>query len=231
MLCFGCYNWLMIRRNYMETSDVSGATEAQVALAEALIDDYVGYQERFFPGEVVGTISSSLTGKVLDTNDGSPLGVTDNTFAKCVIEIIGGSGVGQSRVITSSDESEKSVSFEGDAFSPALDDTSVYRIYQLAKFPRRKDSRTPAGSNTHYKYIPEQVKEAAIAQTEFIIEQGEDYFTGDDSEMDSERILSYSYSRGGNAGQSAAVKFVSPKARTLLRGFKNRTGRIAIDHP
>lgn len=225
------YNCIMIRRNYMETSDVTDATEAQVALAEALIDDYVGWQDRFYAGEVVGTITSSLTGKVLDTNTNSPLGVTDNTFAMCVIEIIGGSGVGQSRVITSSDESEKSVSFEGSAFSPALDDTSVYRIYQLAKFPRRKDSRTPSGQTTFYKFIPQQVKEAAIAQTEFIIEMGEDYFTGDDSEMDSERILSYSYSRGGNAGQSAQVKFVSPKARTLLRGFKNRTGMIAVDHP
>ncbi len=215
----------------METSDVSGATEAQVALAEALIDDYVGRQDKFYPGEAVGTVSSSLAGKILDTNTNTPLYVTDNTFAMCVIEIIGGSGVGQSRVITSSDQDERSVSFEGDAFSPALDDTSVYRIYQLAKFPRRKDSRTPSGESIFYKFIPQAIKEAAIAQTEFIIEQGEDYFTGDDSEMDSERILNYSYSRGGNAGQSAAVKFVSPKARTLLRGYKNSTGSLAVDHP
>lgn len=215
----------------MDTSDVTDATEAQVALAEALIDDYVGYQPRFYEGEIVGKVTGSLTGKVVDTNTNSPLYVTDNTFAMCVIEIIGGAGVGQSRVITASDRDDRSVTFEGAAFNPVLDDTSVYRIYQLAKFPRHKDSRTPSGESIFYKFIPQAIKEAAIAQTEFIIEQGEDYFTGDDSEMDSERILSYSYSRGGNAGQSAQVKFVSPKARTLLRGFKNRTGRIAVDHP
>lgn len=210
---------------------MSGATEAQVALAEALIDDYVGFQPKFYQHDCVGTVSASLAGKVVDENSNSPLFVTDNTFSHCVIEIIGGSGVGQSRVITSSSQDERSVSFEGAAFNPALDDTSVYRIYQLAKFPRRQDSKTPSGESIFYKFIPDAIKNATIAQTEFVIAMGDDYFTGDDSEMDSERILNYSYSRGGNAGQSAQVKFVSPQARVLLRGYKNRTGRIAVDHP
>lgn len=221
----------MLRRNYILTADAGGATEAQVALAEALIDAYVGRQPVFYPGEIVGNVSSSLTSKVIDTNTNSPLYVTSNTFTYCIIEIIGGSGVGQSRFITASDRDERSVTFEGDPFSPALDDTSVYRIYQLGKFPRRQDSRTPSGQSTFYKYIPDAIKNATIAQAQFIVEQGDDYFTGDDSEMDSERILSYSYSRGGNAGQSALVKFVSPQARAFLKGYKNSTGMIAVDHP
>lgn len=225
------YNQIMLRRNYIETSEVTDATEAQVALAEALIDDYVGYQDKFIKTDISGTVTASLTGKVVDANSNSPLYVTDGTYDRCVIEIIGGSGAGQSRVLIGSDRDDRSVSFEGSAFNPALDDTSVYRIYQLAKFPRRKDSRTPSGSNTFYKFIPEEVREAVRAEVQFIIEMGDAYFTGEDSEMDGERIMGYSYSRGGNAGQSALVKFISPQARVLLRGFKNRTGRIVVEHP
>lgn len=221
----------MLRRNYIEASEVSGATEAQVALAEALIDAYVGFQQKFYANEVVGKVTSSITGQVIDTNTNSPLYVTDNTFAKCYIEIIGGSGEGQSRFITASDRDDRSITFDGAVFNPALDATSVYRIYQLGKFPRRQDSRTPAGDSIFYKYIPDAIKNATIAQTEFILAQGDDYFEGDDSEMDSERLLNYSYSRGGNAGQSALVKFLSPKARAFLKGYKNSTGVIAVDHP
>lgn len=221
----------MLRRNYIETSEVSGATEAQAALAEALVDAYVGFQQKFYASEIVGKVTASLSGQVVDTNSNSPLYVTDNTFAKCYIEIIGGAGEGQSRFITSSDRDDRSVTFEGAAFSPALDDTSVYRIYQLGKFPRRQDSRTPSGDSIFYKYIPDAIKNATVAQLEFILAQGDDYFEGDDSEMDSERLLNYSYSRGGNAGQSALVKFLSPKARAFLKGYKNSTGVIAVDHP
>lgn len=221
----------MLRRNYILTADAGGASEAQVALAEALIDAYIGLQPKFYASEIVGNVSASLDGKIVDNNTNSPLFVTDNTFAYCYIEIIAGSGMGQSRFITSSSRDERSVSFSGDAFSPGLDDTSVYRIYQLGKFPRRQDSRTPSGQSVFYKYIPDAIKNATIAQAQFIVEQGDAYFTGDDSEMDSERILSYSYSRGGNAGQSALVKFISPQARAFLKGYKNSTGMIAVDHP
>lgn len=214
----------MIRRNYINVSEVTGATEDQVALAEQLIDDYVGVQDRFIKHEVTGKVTGSLSGKVVDENTNSPLFVTDNTYSHCVIEIIGGAGVGQSRVITASDQDERSVSFEGDAFSPALDATSVYRIYQLAKFPRRKDSKTPSGESIFYKYIPQAVVEATRAQTEFIIEMGEDFFQGEDSEMQSEHIGNYSYSRG--QGQGTIAKMLSPRARTLLRGIKNNTGRL-----
>lgn len=221
----------MLRRNYILTSDVSGASEANVALAEALIDAYVGFQDKFIAAERVGKITASLTGKLIDDRGDSPLFVTDNTYSHCIVEIIGGSGAGQSRQVTASGKDERSLTFSGAAFNPTLDDTSVYRVYQLAKFPRRQDSRTVPSDQVFYKYIPDAIKNATIAQTQFVIAQGDDYFTGDDSEMDSERILSYSYSRGGNAGQSALVKFISPQARAFLKGYKNSTGTIAVDHP
>lgn len=221
----------MLRRNYILASDVPDATEADVALAEALIDEYVGRQPKFIMREVVGKVTASLTGKVVDTNPASPLFVTDNTYSFCYIEIIGGTGAGQSRPITASSMNERSLTFSGSPFNPGLDNTSVYRVYQLGKFPRRQDSRTPSGDTIFYKYITDAIKNATIAQTQFVMSQGTDYFTGDDSEMQSESLLTYSYSRGGNAGQSALVKFISPQARAFLKGYKNSTGVIAVDHP
>lgn len=226
------YNQIMLRRNYFTLSDVSGATEAQAALAEALLDDYVGFQERFYQhntrGEVTAVSNSDKT--IHDTGSGSQLQQTNNFFAGMVLEIIGGTGKGQVGIIESSDRDDRTITLAA-ALSTVPDTTSVFRIYQLAKFPRRKDVDTNRAGDTYYKSIPQAIKEAAIAQCEFVIAQGDDYFTGDDSEMDSESIMSYSYSRGGNAGQAAVVKFMSPKARTLLRGYKNRTGRLVRGGP
>lgn len=221
----------MLRRRYIATADVQDATDDQVALAEALIDAYVGHQNKFINSEIAGKVTASLTGKVVDTRGDSPLFVTDNTYSYCIIEIIGGPGAGQSRYITASNKDERSLSFSGDPFNPGLDDTSVYRVYQLAKFPRRQDSRSIPSDEAFYKYIPDAIKNAAIAETQFVMAQGDDYFTSDDSEMNSESLLNYSYSRGGNAGQSALVKFMSPQARAYLKGYKNSTGQIAVDHP
>lgn len=213
----------MIRRNYIATAEVSGATEDQVALAEELIDAYVGPQEGRRGLDRTGRVSASLDHKIIDDNPTSPLRVTAGTYTHCVIEIIGGAGVGQVRNIIASDPEDLSVSFEGEAFDPALDDTSVYKIYQLAKFPRHKDMKSI--NQQWYKTIPQQVREATRAQVQFIMEMGEEYFLGDDSEMSSESIGSYSYSRG-SAGQDALVKMIAPKARVLLRGIVNRRGRI-----
>lgn len=221
------YNERMIRRHYFTTSEVTGATEAQAALAEQLIDDWVGPQDKFFPATTRGEVSAvTNSGKTIaDTGNGSQLDTTNNRFANCVLEIIGGTGSGQVGVIESSDKASKSVTLRA-ALSTEPDTTSVFRIYQLAKYPRRKDVDTNRAGDTFYKSIPQAIKEAAIAQTEFIIEMGNDYFVGDESEMDSESIMSYSYSRGAGGGQSSLVKLIAPKARTLLRGYKNRLGQI-----
>lgn len=225
----------MLRRNYISAADltaITGATATHAALAELLIDQYVGRQNQFIRRDVVGKVSSIDTGAkiIVDTNSETPLSVTDNTYDRCVIEIIGGAGVGQSRVLVDSDEGDRSVTFEGEDFDPALDATSVYRIYQLAKFPRLKDVKTH--DSVYYKVIPQAVREATIAQIEFILEMGTDYFIGEDAEFDSERILSYMYSRGGGQNQaSALVKFLSPKTRVALRGFKNSLGELIPENP
>lgn len=217
------------RRNYIETSEVSGATDAQVALAEELIDVYVGVQDKHFKNEYDGEITSLLSGnKVIDASSLSQLKQQNtNVFSRCVIELVTGDAAGTIRLITASDGSDYSVTYDGDAIADiAVGD--VFRIYQLAKFPRQKDQFTR--NSIYYKTIPRAVKDAVIAQTQFIIEMGDDYFNGNEADAGSESIGNYSYSNSsGNGGQqSAVVKMVAPKARTLLRGIVNRLGRIEV---
>lgn len=217
------------RRNYIETSDVAGATDAQVALAEELIDVYVGVQDKHFKNEYDGEITSLLSGnKVIDASSLSQLKQQNtNIFSRCVIELVTGDAAGTIRLITASDGSDYSVTYDGDAIADiAVGD--IFRIYQLAKFPRQKDQFTR--HSIYYKTIPRAVKDAVIAQTQFIIEMGDDYFNGNEADAGSESIGNYSYSNSsGNGGQqSAVVKMVAPKARTLLRGIVNRLGRIEV---
>lgn len=222
----------MIRRNYIAHSEVSGATSDDAGLAEELIDQYVGPQPKYLTYQAAGKVSSVNDKTIYDVNSQTPLDVIDNTFARCVIEIVGGTGAGQSRTIDSSSQANKSITVPT-AFSPNVDNTSVYRIYQLAKFPRRQDvSFSPGDASIIYKYIPEAIKEATRAQTEFVVEKGTDFFLGDDSDMQSERIGNYSYSKGdGSTAQSSTVKLLSPKARVLLRGYKNNKGRLIPENP
>jgi hypothetical protein len=217
------------RRNYIETSEVAGATDAQVALAEELIDVYVGVQDKHFKNEYDGEITSLLSGnKVIDASSLSNLKQQNtNIFSRCVIELVTGDAAGTIRLITASDGSDYSVTYDGDEIADiAVGD--IFKIYQLAKFPRQKDHFTR--NSIYYKTIPRAVKDAVIAQTQFIIEMGDDYFNGNETDAGSESIGNYSYSNSsGNGGQqSAVVKMVAPKARTLLRGIVNRLGRIEV---
>lgn len=217
-----------------ELADVTSTNDAEfedrISQAEELIDAYVGYQPRFFAQTVRGKATAVSGRTVFDTSDDSPLDRDNDWYTYCVIKIIGGTGAGQERSIESSSKSAKSVTASTD-WTTQPDNTSIFEIYQLGKFPRTKDLYREPDSLTYYKSIPEAVKRATAAQVQFIIEMGDDYFAGEDAEMDGERIMSYSYSRGGNSGQSAVVKFLSPKARTLLRGIKNRGGKLVRDNP
>lgn len=220
---------MAVRRHYIEVTDVAGSTAAQIALAEELIDQYVGHQDRHIQGESYGEVTGAVSKTVYDTSNETNLNQVDNYFARCVIEIIGGTGVGQIRPIVSSDKEDHSITYDGDVFSPALDGTSIFKIYQLAKFPRKKDVYGGRRGDNYSKSVPQLVKEAVIAQTEFIISQGDDFFGGISSDMESERIGNYSYTRGNSSGSSSAlVKMIAPKARTLLRGIKNSGGRIVV---
>lgn len=224
------------KRNYVSLADVqaveSGATLAQVDLAEQIVDAYVGAQQRHIPqtfqGDVTAVTNSNKT--FADTSSTTQLNQRDGYFIGCVLEIIGGTGAGQSKLITGSDESDKSVTIT-DAFTTTPDTTSVFRIYQLGKFPRVKDVFQKQDGTTYYKTIPDAVRQAVIAQVSFIIAKGNGFFTGDDGDKESESIGDYSYSRGNSGAQSAQVRMIGPRARTLLRGIKNSLGTLSAENP
>ena len=198
----------------------------QISYAEAMIDAWVGPQEKANEGRVMGVVSAVSGATIYDTNGTSALFVTNNSYQGCTIEIVGGTGAGQSGLIASSDRDARSVTLHTE-FSVAPDTTSVFKIYQLAKFPRHCDVTVAPGGTQLYKTIPEAVASAVAYQVEFIIEMGEKYFAGDGSEVDSETIGNYSYSRGsGSNAQSSLVRLLSPRSRALLRSIKNRKGRL-----
>lgn len=203
----------------------------QIGQAEELIDAYVGYQQKSVEKVAQGQLTAVNSTVLTDTSSDSPLQRDNNYFTHCIIQIVAGAGAGQQRVISSSDRDDKSVTVS-EAFTTAPDTTSIYKILQLAKFPRRGDFFYEPDSMTYWKSIPEAVKRATAAQVQYMIEKGSDFFGGDGSEMDSERIGNYSYSRGsGASGQSALVRMIAPRARILLRGIKNRTGRLVAENP
>lgn len=211
--------------------DVTDDAEAedQISQAEELIDAWVGFQERRlyreYRGEVTAVSNADKT--IADTGNGTPLDANDDFYKGAEIEIVAGTGAGQRQTIVSSDKSDKTVTV-GTAFSPAPDTTSMFRIYQLGKFPRRKDGYQNRAGNKVFYSIPEAVRRATAAQVQFIIEMGSAYFAGAGADMNRERIGNYEYEKSSGSGmnQSTLVKLIAPKARVLLRGITNRTGRF-----
>lgn len=202
--------------------------EEQITMAEEMIDVYVGHQQKAFPREIQGEVSSVNGKTIFDVGPSSLLVDHDDYLAGCTLEIIGGAGKGQTRTIESSSKDNKSITYKGDTLSPDVDTTSIFKIYQLGKFPRRKDMTLNRAGDRYYKMIPDAVKRATAAQVEYIINQGADFFGTDETDKDSESLGNYSYS-GGNASQkSTVVRMIAPKARTLLRGITNRLGRIEV---
>lgn len=226
-------------RNYISITELQtlaniivtnpGEALRQIERAEQAIDNYIGYTcqsvESYFTGNV-----SKVSGKeIIDTNPASQIHIIDGFFAGCVIEIIGGTGAGQIRYITDSNYADLSVSIVDD-FDTALDTTSFYRIYQIAKFPRDIDMYSRQDGLHYYKNIPNPIKRAVAAQIEFMIQQGDAFFVGNQADVDSEHIDNYSYSKA-NAGQSPTVSALAPRARTLLRGYKNSMGQLHAENP
>lgn len=201
----------------------------QIDRAEQAIDDYVGYQCKFVEQEFRGRVTSFSGKTVFDTSNTSFLHQVNDYFKDCVIEIIGGTGAGQIMQIASSSYSGYSVT-TADSWATAPDTTSVFIIYQLAKFPRIDDVTVAPDGLTYYKRIPQQVQDAVAAQIEYQIAQGDEYFQGDDNEVTSESIGNYSYSKGSGSSAYSSVNQVSPRARAILRGFKNSTGRLLADN-
>ena len=230
------------RRQYLTQSElaeyaditISDDTEAddQISQAEELIDSYVGFQTRFIPDVHQGKLTSVANSdkELIDTSGDTPFNRNDNYFSYCEIEIIGGTGVGQRGIIESSSEDNKSVTLKT-AFATAPDSTSIYKVYQLGKFPRQTDYFYEPDTTTYYKSIPEAVKRAVAAQVEFAINMGSEFFASDATDKQSESIGNYSYSKGNNAIQSAQVKVIAPKAKALLRGIKNSLGELIAENP
>lgn len=221
------------RRNYVTTTEVdeligSGAsTDLQISEAEEIIDAYVGPQDKFLNYLIEGRVSaaggSSLTLESIHQNN------YDVDFFKwCEVEIIGGTGVGQRRIITAS--TKAGVLTVASAWTTSLDTTSFYRIYQLGKFPRKADvtSYSTQSPTSYYKQIPENVKRATAVQVEYITAMGDSFFKTDQTSKSSESIGDYSYSVGGKSGDVGLERMIAPKAKLLLRGFKNRLGEIVV---
>lgn len=206
-----------------------GEALRQIERAEQAVDDYVGSTSKHVTSDFRGLVSSVNGKEVIDTNPASQLHVTDGYFERCVIEIIGGTGSGQMRLIASSSNDNRSVTVINDWDTP-LDSTSFYRIYQLAKFPRQGDIYPSPDGRRYYKAIPDPIKRAVAAQIDFMIQKGDAFFVGDQADVISESVGNYSYSKA-NSGQSSVVTALAPRARTLLRGYKNSMGSLIPENP
>lgn len=221
----------MSRRQYVTQSDVeqfsniniTDANEAddQISQAEEMVDAYVGFQQKHIRGEHSGLATAGGDNYLIDTSGDSPLkSYEDDYFTYCQIEILGGTGRGQKRTITAFDLSSNKVTVSAD-WDTNPDATSFYVIKQLGKFPRHEDVYQD-NTNKYYKSIPEAVQRATLAQLEYIIEKGSDFFAGA-VDYESEHIEGYSYQV-----KKGANRFISPEARKLLKGIYNKKGRIIV---
>jgi hypothetical protein len=218
------------KRGYITKSEVESYCDIAITddaeaiermeLAEEIIDKYVGFQNAFQRYEITGTATGGSTTTLVDSSGDTLLGGSiDDRYTYCVLHIIGGTNVGEERVITSQDSDTKTVTVQK-AFTSAIDSTSVYRIYQLAKFPRSQDAKLIDG--VYYKYIPEQVKKATLAQVEYMIEMGDDFFVSG-IDKTNENIDGYNYQIPQDVRRA-----VAPKAREYLKGFTCRVGKLII---
>lgn len=202
----------------------SDEADDQIAQAEELIDAFVGPQDKFIAQKFEGMASAgSTTTLTLDDRYKASYPYTDY-FKGMTVEIVGGTNVGKSRNVASSDEN--GVLTFVSAFPSAIDNTSFYRIFQMGKFPRKSDVsvHNVATPQKYFRSIPEAVKRATAAQLQYIIEMGPKFFSTDASEKNSESIGDYSYSKGAGKGGISAM--IAPKAKTLLRGILNRKGQF-----
>ena len=225
------------RRGYLSRAElaqfaditITDETEAddRISQAEEIIDTYVGFQNKFITIPVKGRCaaaggSTTLYLKALDRD------VLENDyFVGCEVEIVGGTGAGQRRRVTGSVKTSGLITV-ADAWTTNPDTTSFYSIYQLGKFPRHCDMTyyTDEVPYQYYRSIPEAVKRAVAAQVEYLVQMGDDYFSTDKSQKQSESIGAYSYSNGTNG--TPLHRMIAPKAKLLLHGLINRVGEIVV---
>lgn len=227
--------------------------DALIETAEEMIDGYVGAQHKWFQldssfiagvytppdyepqtpvvKELRGRITAVISDNTYMLETWQQHAYQDNFFIMCNLDVIGGTGTGASYLISESTLSGQITITNTDysaVITPVFDTTSVYRIYQLGKFPRDRDVfyNTFQNPTFYYKAVPENVMQATAAQCEFINRMGIDYITSNAMYLTSEHIGPYSYAKDPKA--TGTDFLIAPKAKLLLRGFMNRKGVIEI---
>lgn len=207
---------------------VTGTDDEKVALidrAEALIDSYIGHQQQAVKYELRG-VARAASENTLQLSAEDTQGANGVNYLKgCAIDILDGTGEGQSRRISGNTLDGTITVSENWDTEP--DTTSYYRVYQVGKLPRMgKDltNDTVNGENRYFRVIPVAVKQAVAAQAEYIQQMGVEYFSGGDSNMQSESSDGYSYTRGENGTSGKGL--IAPAVRSILAGsgIINRAG-------
>jgi len=221
------------KRNYLSQAEleefaditITDSTEAddQISQAEEIIDTFVGFQRKAVL-EVVQGRATAGSNTTLTLQSEQQNAYQQDYFIYCMVEIIGGTGAGQRSRITGSTLAGV-LTFE--SMTTALDSTSVYKIWQLGKFPRKEDEYYDSVNSPYrfYKSIPEAVKRATASQVEYIIQMGSNYFSTNKAEMQSEDIGDYSYTKSDTASLNSLI---APKAKMFLRGIKNIKGEMIV---
>lgn len=240
--------------NYWGNQTLNGdfaSADALIEMAEEMIDGYVGPQRKWFQldssfiagvftppdyepetpvvKELRGRITQVISPTQYMIETWQQHAYQNNFFIMCNIDVIGGKGFNNSYLISAStlDGQITIKNIDGtDPTQAVFDTTSVYRIYQLGKFPRDRDVFYNTFQNPpfYYKAIPEQIREATAAQAEFINAMGIDYFTTE--RLTSERIGSYSYSRAAHSVKNDTL--IAPKAKFLMKGYMSRRGTLIV---
>lgn len=216
------------RRQYITESDVeefsnidvtvSSEAEDQMNLAEQMVDTYVGFIQKHVSGEYSGLATDGGNDYLIDSTGDTPLDdYEDDYFTYCEVEIIGGTGSGQTRTISAYDKSSNKITVNSD-WDTNPDDTSFYVIKQIGKFPRHEDVYQDT-NNKYYKRIPDAVKQGTLAQLEYLLEKGLDFFAGA-VDYKEEELGDYRYT-AKNKNRN-----ISPHTRQLLKDYVDRTGRL-----
>lgn len=229
-------------------SDFSSADDL-ISTAEEMIDSYVGPQIKWFriastdnagiytppdwePNtpinrELRGRVSAVASNTQFNLQTYQQNAYQQDFFAWCWVEIIGGTGIGQTNWVTGSTLAGQLT--VQTAWTTPIDTTSVYRLYQLGKFPRVQDVYFDSLNQPvrYYKTIPDAVRRAVAAQCAYINRMGRAFFESDAAYMESQKVGTYSYKRAISKGDSERMH-IAPEARELLRGIINRKGSIII---
>jgi hypothetical protein len=211
----------MSLRKYLTTSEFAeitgeagSVTDALLNQCESLIDqacaDFLGsYLEKSMNYEILEEASTVTTTTATLSNT-----YPTNYLQYCVVHVLNGAKAGSISSITAS--SSNSITFDT---ITSLTGTVAIKIYQLGKFPMLKD-RT-LGSNTYYKVIPREIKEAVAWQCSYLLKNPK---VLDKQQMQSENIGgSYSYTRASTQDRTSIIQMLAPRTIQLLQPYLLQT--------